>query len=679
MHNRKQGEESTKLWSQNVPENVVEATLPEERKRQECIYELIYTEQDFVRDLEYVYNFWECPLRTKDIIEYNEEFVHDVFFNISEIRHVNTELSLALDARQAEKYLVSSIGDVMLEHVCNFEPFVRYGAHQVIGKFHFELEKKRNPLFAQFVQETERKPESRRLELNGYLTKPTTRLGRYNLLLREILKRTPDDNPDKEIIPQIMEIITRYLTQVNIEAGKCENSFNLEEIRKRLHFRSPADSIDLKLDKPDRQLLMKGRMRRKANSIFESTDLQVFLFDHYLLFTKMKYEDHLEWYRVFRKPIPLQLLSIQVASSTTNTRQNRASYILPSISTTTTVSDQQPSKINNLSITFTHHGRKGSPPLTLYTTATSIQQIWVKKILDQKQLLNKNIFSILPLIQNHFLTTNRVNNTMMMEDGRILVAADQGVYITTTTIAAEKKNNAAMTRIIRIEKVSQIELMPESQLLVLADKTLWTFPLEILSQSVSQQRGRSVSQNTTFFHVVCVVKTNTLSPTTIRVLEPVIMDENKKAKSMFSLKRLVRGGPIGLKPYKDLYLPSEALSINLLKSKMCISSPKEIGVVDMKNLGVQALLDPEDEKLDFVINRQDVHPVTIYRIQFAKYLVCYNEFAFLVDQRGRFIRSSTRIDWEGTPDSFALSYPYLLAFEPDFIEIRNVHTVSLYV
>lgn len=53
------------------------------------------------------------------------------------------------------------------------------------------------------------------------------------------------------------------------------------------------------------------------------------------------------------------------------------------------------------------------------------------------------------------------------------------------------------------------------------------------------------------------------------------------------------------------------------------------------------------------------------------------EFAFLVDQRGRFIRSSTRIDWEGAPTSFALSYPYILAFDPDFIEIRNVHTVSL--
>lgn len=42
-------------------------------------------------------------------------------------------------------------------------------------------------------------------------------------------------------------------------------------------------------------------MRRKANALFESADIQVFLFDHYLLFAKMKYEDHLEWYRVFRK------------------------------------------------------------------------------------------------------------------------------------------------------------------------------------------------------------------------------------------------------------------------------------------------------------------------------------------------------------------------------------------
>lgn len=79
------------------------------------------------------------------------------------------------------------------------------------------------------------------MELNGYLTKPTTRLGRYNLLLREILKRTPDDHPDKEAIPQVMGIITQYLVQVNAETGRRENLFNLEQIQERLSFKSPAE------------------------------------------------------------------------------------------------------------------------------------------------------------------------------------------------------------------------------------------------------------------------------------------------------------------------------------------------------------------------------------------------------------------------------------------------------
>lgn len=53
------------------------------------------------------------------------------------------------------------------------------------------------------------------------------------------------------------------------------------------------------------------------------------------------------------------------------------------------------------------------------------------------------------------------------------------------------------------------------------------------------------------------------------------------------------------------------------------------------------------------------------------------EFAFFVDQRGRFKRSRGRIDWEGVPDAFALQYPYILAFEPEFIEVRNILTGGL--
>lgn len=105
-----------------------------------------------------------------DILSDEEKvtFVKQVFHNIADVRHTNAELSRALSMRQAEKYIVSGIGDVMLEHVRNFEPFVEYGAHQVIGKFTFELEKKRNPGFARFVEVRSLSCESKKKQKQVY-------------------------------------------------------------------------------------------------------------------------------------------------------------------------------------------------------------------------------------------------------------------------------------------------------------------------------------------------------------------------------------------------------------------------------------------------------------------------------------------------------------------------------
>lgn len=91
-------------------------------------------------------------------------------------------------------------------------------------------------------QETERKPESRKLELNGYLTKPTTRLGRYPLLLEAVLKYTPDDSPDKQDLPEVIQMIRGLLTKVNIESGKSENIFELAQLEQQLVFR-PHETI----------------------------------------------------------------------------------------------------------------------------------------------------------------------------------------------------------------------------------------------------------------------------------------------------------------------------------------------------------------------------------------------------------------------------------------------------
>ena len=91
-------------------------------------------------------------------------------------------------------------------------------------------------------QDVERSPESRKLELNGYLTKPTTRLARYPLLFEAVLKNTPEGHPDSQMLPRCVKIVREFLGKVNEETGKSENRFNLAQLDQQLVFR-PNEAV----------------------------------------------------------------------------------------------------------------------------------------------------------------------------------------------------------------------------------------------------------------------------------------------------------------------------------------------------------------------------------------------------------------------------------------------------
>lgn len=141
-----------------------------EKKRQEAINEVIYTERDFVRDMEYLrdvgilVNFlrqsssyhiqvWIAPLKKSDIIPEARrlDFLEQVFWNIHDIISVNSKLREALNKRQKSFAIVERIGDIFLDNVPQFNPFVSYGSHQLYGKYEFEKEKSSNPAFQKFV------------------------------------------------------------------------------------------------------------------------------------------------------------------------------------------------------------------------------------------------------------------------------------------------------------------------------------------------------------------------------------------------------------------------------------------------------------------------------------------------------------------------------------------------
>ena len=107
--------------------------------------------------------------------------------------------------------------------------------------------------------------------------------------------------------------------------------------------------------------------------------------------------------------------------------------------------------------------------------------------------------------------------------------------------------------------VTQIEVLEEYQLLlVLSNKTLFSYPLEALelndAQSPLAKRPRKIG-HANFFktgvcqgrHLVCCVKTSQQS-TAIKVYEPT--DSMAKGKKKPAFSKMFQGGQDALKPYK---------------------------------------------------------------------------------------------------------------------------------
>ena len=694
-----------KLWINSVPKEVAASIDDREKKRQEVISEIMYTERDFVKDLEYLRDFWMRPLRAAQpnmpspIPEHRrEKFIRTVFGNCLEVLAVNSKFAEALSARQKENPVVKNIGDVFLQWVPRFDPFIKYGANQMYGKYEFEREKGHNVAFSRFVDETERLKESRKLELNGYLTKPTTRLARYPLLLDNVLKYTKEDDPDKGDIPVAVALIRDFLGRVNTESGKAENHFNLIQLNNSLKF-NPGDFVDLKLTEENRQILSKMNFKKNPT---DNAEVQVYLFDHAVLLIRLKTVNKREELRVYRKPIPLELLVIaemdQVIPKLGITKRPSANLIPGAKSITTSA----PGEKQVFPVTFRHLG-KGAYELQLYATTITQRKKFIEKVEEQQRQLrerNSNFYTKTTLSEGFFNVNNRVNCLVPTDGGRKLIyGTDSGIYLADRW---PKDKSAKPKRILDANQVSQIDTLEEYQLLlVLSNKTLTSYSFEALdanNQNPLATRPRKIQGHANFFkagiglgrHLVCSVKTSTLS-TTIKVYEP--MDNLAKGKKKPAISKMFQSGQDALKPFKvpirlspdsdeityipkEFYIPAESSSVHFLRSTLCVGCARGFEVVSLETTERQSLLDQADTSLDFVTRKENVKPIHIERLN-GEFLLNYSDFSFFVNRNGWRARPDWKIQWEGTPQAFALSYPYILAFEPSFIEIRHIETSEL--
>ncbi|KAL8805025.1 MAG: hypothetical protein Q9182_002227 [Xanthomendoza sp. 2 TL-2023] len=675
-----------KLWINTVSKEVADSVNDKEKKRQEVISELMYTERDFVKDLEYLRDFWMKPLRSANPSnpspvpeQRREKFVRTVFSNCMEVHAVNSKLADALTRRQQESPVVHNVGDLFVAFVPRFEPFVKYGASQLWGKYEFETERASNPIFSRFVDETERLKESRKLELNGYLTKPTTRLARYPLLLEGVLKHTSDDNPDIKDIPRAVAMIKEFLSKVNQESGRAENQFNLRQLQSQLIW--PGEKGDLRLLEENREMVYKSQLRKGPA---DSNEVTVYLFNHALLMVRTKQVGKREEMRVYKRPIPLELLSITQMDEVIprlGISKRPSSSLIPGVK----AAPKQPNAATNTKegfpITFKHIGKVGFEQ-TLYATSQIARRKWMENIEGQQNKLRErgNFFTKTILCEHFFSAVHKVNCLVPIDGGRKFVyGTDSGIYISDRR---QKGAEARPKRVVEISSVTQVDVMEEYQmLLVLANKSLFVFPLEALESNDNLlKRPKKIQGHANFFksgvcmgrHLVCAAKMSGIS-TTIKVYEPT--ESSIKSKKKPAIPRMFQGTGESLRAFKEFYVPAESTSIDFLRSKLCVACSRGFEVVSLETLETQPLLDNADTSLDFVARKDNV-PVSIERLN-GEFLLHYTDFSFFVNRNGWRARSDWIINWEGRPTSFALSHPYLLAFETNFIEIRHLETAAL--
>ncbi|KAK7754636.1 RHO1 GDP-GTP exchange protein 2 [Diatrype stigma] len=673
-----------KLWINTVPKEIAESVGDREKKRQEVISEICYTERDFVKDLEYLRDFWILPLRSNGSpipTSRRDRVVRNIFSNVIDhpsIHSVSSRFARALTERQQKHPVVKNIGDIFLEIVPQFEPFILYGSKQMEAKFGFENERSNNPNFAKYVDEIERRKESRKLELNGYLTKPTTRLARYPLLLENVLKYTEDGNPDKEDIPKVMTMIRALLTRVNAESGKAENRFNLSRLNEQLRFR-PQDRVDLKLTDEGRDLVFKTQFKKSPT---DPTDITAFLFDHAVLLVRIKQVGKgQEEVKAYRRPIPLELLSIKEMDEVIP-RQGvkRASSSLPSLGGKAT--DKKGAE--GWPITFRHLGRNFYEQV-LYASNQAARKKWLEYIDAAQQRLRAraDFFNVNTLsTAGFFQAGNQVNAVTPFDGGRKLIyGTDNGIYV-----SSRKNKDQPPKRVIEAQSVTQVDVLEEyGLLLILSNKSLMSYPIAALdpNEPALSKRPKKIQSHCNFFktgiclgrHLVCCVKSSALS-TTIKVYEP--NDQMNKGKKQKGFGSLFNSGQDELKAFKEFYIPTESTSVHFLKSKLCVACARGFEVVSLETLETQSLLDQADTSLDFVARKEGVKPIHIERLN-GEFLLNYTDFSFFVNRNGWRARPEWRIDWEGMPQAFALSYPWILAFEPNFIELRNIENGAVHI
>ncbi|CAD1779332.1 similar to Saccharomyces cerevisiae YGR070W ROM1 GDP/GTP exchange protein (GEP) for Rho1p [Maudiozyma barnettii] len=694
-------EEEKPSWTSSVSEEIWKDLSKKEIKRQEAIYEVYITEKNFVKSLEITRDTFMKTLAETNIIpaDIRKNFIRHVFAHINDIYSVNRRFLEALSDRQKSSPVVRGIGDIILRFVPFFEPFISYVASRPYAKYLIETQRSVNPYFARF--DDDMMSSSLRHGIDSFLSQGVSRPGRYMLLVREILKSSnPDqDKRDMESLERATESLKTFMKRIDKASGAAQDRHDVKLLKQKILFKN--EYVNMGLNDEKRKIVHEGILSRKETGKSDATasgDIQFYLLDNMLLFLKAKAVNKWHQHKVFQRPIPLPLLFVSPSEDMPPLRK----YIGSSpASSGTIVKPEYNSNNPKNALTFLYYGAKQRYQVTLYAPQFAGLQTLIDKIKqEQQRIINEtSMINITKISDKFFDYSNKINSVTSCDGGRkLLLATNSGLYVgnikrkeakiqetPNDKSAANSSNSASQTTffstptlLVQKNNIIQIAILEEfKSILLLVDKKLYSCPLQLLdvegnAASYFKKHAKELINHVNFFSEgdcngkrLIVTAHNSSHSIKFFELEHPLLSSGSSASNKKNLKRKIT----------EVVFDSEPVSISFLKANLCVGCKKGFQIVSITQSAHESLLDPADTSLEFAL-RDTLKPMAIYRVG-NMFLLCYTEFAFFVNNQGWRKKDSHIIYWEGEPQKFAIWYPYILAFDSNFIEIRKIENGEL--
>ncbi|XP_073397385.1 rho guanine nucleotide exchange factor 3-like [Dendrobates tinctorius] len=287
---------SNKLWSETF-DTAGEELSAQEIKRQEVIFELMQGERMLVEDLHLVKKNYYEPMLKLAIM--TQEELNQIFGILETLPTLHQDLFDRLVRLRREDGTLDQMGPTMLDWLPCLHSYKAYCCNQVAAKALLD-HKRRNSAVHNFLQLCQESAFSRKLDVWSFLDLPRSRLVKYPLLLKELLKHTVPEHPDHAALSQAISIIQGIISMINHKAGEAECDY----YRKRLcYLYENQKEEDVSRS---RLLLCHGELKNNKGQ-----RLHVFLFEMILVLTRLvTNNDQLE-FQVYRQPIPLPELVLE--------------------------------------------------------------------------------------------------------------------------------------------------------------------------------------------------------------------------------------------------------------------------------------------------------------------------------------------------------------------------------